>query len=121
MSTNQPSSVNLQNIEITYSPSRVNNYKVMRKIAVSLEGLSDLSIGVGLIFTIIVLFVGFGFLSSNNGIGWVFVLFSLFNVAITLIGKIIFSYLSESINVSLDIEANTRQAAKTLEKLLRSQ
>ena len=30
-------------------------------------------------------------------------------------------FLSESVNVMLDIEANSRQAAKTLEQLLRSQ
>lgn len=104
--------------EITYTPGRTNNYKVSRALANTFKNLSWVSWGL----TGLSGFSALVSLGSENALGINFGLY--FGILLAILGVLfafIFSFLSESINMMLDIEANSRQAAKTLEKILRSQ
>lgn len=115
LETNQTQS----NSEITYSPSRTNNYKTIRAISTVLKGLALLAVvaaalsALGALGSVDELF-------RRNSFGGGFYL-SLTGVFINIAVATILAFLSEAINVILDIEANSRQTAKTLERLLRSQ
>lgn len=106
------------NNEITYSPSRVNNYKLTKGISTFLKMISFVSAGIAVIS------VG-GAMDAYNSSGYggpgVEFYLSLISVFSNFTVAIFFVALSEGINVILDIEANSRQTAKTLERLLRSQ
>lgn len=108
----------LSNNEITYSPSRTNNYKTTKGISSFLKLIAWLSVGAGVISAL-------GALSSfdSGGFGGPGIEFyvSLISTFSNFTVAIFFAALSEGINVMLDIEANSRQTAKTLERLLRSQ
>ena len=116
--TNQNVPQSTDDDEITYSPARTNNYKASRALATTFKTLSWVSGGIGGLSGLSAL----GSLGSNDGFGYNFGLaFGIMFLMVGLIFAFIFSFLSESINVMLDIEANSRQAAKTLENLLRAQ
>lgn len=111
-----PSKTSLADIEITYSPSRVTNYATMKTLAKSLKGFAWL-VGIGGVISII---RAIGSLDGGYGSEAELGLYLVLGViAFFLAGQL--SFFSESINVILDIEANSRQAAKTLERLLNSQ
>lgn len=104
--------------EITYSPSRVNNYKTIRGISTVLKVIAWLSVGVGVLSAI-------GAIGSYDSGGYggpgIDFYISLLSVFSNFVVAVFFAALSEGINVVLDIEANSRQTAKTLERLLRTQ
>lgn len=103
--------------EITYSPSRTNNYKTIRGISTVFKGLAWLSVGVA----VLSVFGAIDALSNmRNGPGADFYV-SLMFIFYTLSMAVFFAFLSEGINVILDMEANTRQTTKVLERLLRTQ
>lgn len=108
--------------EITYSPSRTNNYSAARFLSALFKllawlffVLTILSIG-GAIYI-----YGESYTSYNNYTLGIDFYLSVFGVLFTLPMAPIFALLSESISVILDTEANTRQTTKTLERILRSQ
>lgn len=105
-------------IEITYSPSRVNNYRTTKGISAFLKTIAWISVGIG-ILSIIGAISSFD-TGSYRGPGAEFYI-SLISTFSSFLTAISFAALSEGINVMLDIEANSRQAAKTLERLLNSQ
>lgn len=115
-------SLHYSNSDITYSPSRTNNYRTARFLSSLLKflawlffGLTILSIGGAIII------YGETYTYRNNyTLGPEFYL-SVLAVLITLPMAPVFALLSESISVILDTEANTRQTTKTLERILRSQ
>jgi len=99
--------------EIQYSPSRANNYKTIKRISATSGGLAVLLGFLSVLLEIAGLSVTFR--GEEAGLYWPIV--GGFGFA----SAVFCWFLSESVNVMLDIEANTRQAAKTLEQLLRSQ
>lgn len=102
--------------EITYSPSRISNYATLKTIAQILKGFAWITgIGGGMLIV-----ASFGYSDGMNGPEAQFYLFLALGVAAFFIA-IQSSLFSESINVILDIEANSRQTAKTLERILKSQ
>lgn len=104
--------------EITYSPSRTNNYQAIRSISLLFKSLSWVFIGLTAL-TFIGLLVSYGESSgSNMDIGFYFFITAIFS---NLLMAAVFALFSEGINVIIDTEANTRQTAKTLERILRSQ
>lgn len=103
--------------EVQYSPSRTNNYKTIRTISTIFKVLTWISVGLSVIAALGAL----GSLSSSYyGPGADFYL-SLVFVFYGLASAVVFAFLSESVNVILDIEANSRQTVKALERILRSQ
>lgn len=122
LQTNQLPNQPYSNSEITYSPSRTNNYRATRFLSALLKllawvffVLTILSIG-GAILT-----YGDSYTSYNNYTLDPYFYLYVFAAFVTLPMSPIFALLSEGINVILDIEANTRQTAKILERILRSQ
>ena len=99
--------------EIQYSPSRANNYKTFKRISAMFMGLAYLLGVLGALLEVAV--VGAAFSGGTTPVYGP--LLGGFGFA----GAVFCWFLSESVNVMLDMEANTRQAAKTLEQLLRSQ
>lgn len=114
----QPKTVQSDNSgEVSYSPSRTNNYKTIRGLSQLFKIVAWISVGIAGIFGLLALG------SSNsgyNGPGPEFY-FSLIMVFQFLMVGALMALFSEGINVFLDIEANSRQTAKTLERILRSQ
>lgn len=108
--------------EIRYSPSRTNNYRTARLIALLLKLFAWLSLGFS-IFSVVGAYALYeNSYSYPNGyvLGFDFYL-SVFSILINLLMAPIFAFMSEGINVILDTEANSRQTAMTLERILRSQ
>lgn len=108
-------------IEIIYSPSRVNNYKTIKALG------TVFYIGAGISAFLVVLsiagIIAFATYPGSNpspDLYIVALLSSIFLVT-SLPTILIFIFLAESINVVLDIEANSRQTARTLERILRIQ
>ena len=99
--------------EIQYSPSRTYNYKAFKRISGMFKSLAYLLGFMG--FMLEVAGLGAAFTGEEAGLYWPIV------GGLGFAGAVFCWFLSESVNVMLDIEANTRQAAKTLEQLLRSQ
>lgn len=105
--------------EISYSPARTNNYATIKGIAAFFK-LCAWLFGIGFALSLIGIFQAL----SNRGIqyGAPVELLMVIGLAVSsLLFTILFSFSAEGVNVILDIEANSRQAAKTLEKILRSQ
>lgn len=102
--------------EITYSPSRANNYRTIKGVAFLfyVGAIISLAIGVLSIFGGVTAFEDYGGFSAEI---FIYGFFFMTGMSISLI----FIFLSESVNLFLDIEANSRQTAKTLERILRSQ
>jgi hypothetical protein len=116
---------------ITYSPARTNNYKVLRnlssilKVAAWLSGIGSVSIVLTVLAALIIatgtVISRYG---SNYDFSWIWILggfLGSFLFVSGVVSTLLFAFLSESVSVMLDVEANSRQAAKTLERLLRSQ
>lgn len=112
----------LEDVEVVYSPSRVTNYKTLKALGTILKTFAYGS-GIGGIISIV---TALGNASSTDrfgryvGFGAEFYLFLVIGV-MGIFTALPFAFLSESINVILDIEANSRQAAKTLGRILKSQ
>lgn len=108
--------------EIKYSPSRTNNYRTTRLLSLLFKLLSWVFLVLtGLAVAGAVFIYGESYNYYNNyQLGLEFYL-AVFAAILTLPMSPIFALLSESINVILDTEANTRQSAQTLERILRSQ
>ena len=107
-------------IEITYSPSRITNYAALKKLGQILKILAWI-IGIGGVLSLFASLGhldGGGYYSSGPDASFYILLGS---GIINLFAAAIFLVFSESINVILDIEANTRQSAKTLGKILDAQ
>ena len=102
--------------EITYSPARVNNYTTIKTVAKLFQGGAILA---GLL-AIWSLFNAIGAYEPRYGYSVELFIFGFFFAA-GAATALVFAFLSESINVFLDVEANSRQTAKTLERILRSQ
>lgn len=102
-----------EDTEISYSPSRVTNYKTLKAIGRALKAFAYGS-GGGAVLSIISALSNYGAPSSE------FYLFLFLGIT-GILTAITFAFMSESINVILDIEANSRQAAKTLGRILKSQ
>lgn len=101
--------------EITYSPSRTNNYKTIRILSGIFRGLAVLSLAAGILATLGLMSA----LTSRDSDGSALLYgMGVFN---GLLFAAWFALFSEGINLFVDLEANTRQAAKTLERLLRTQ
>jgi len=97
--------------EITYSPARVNNYSSIKSVASFFVFAAWLFVIIGSIASTLYLFnTGFDFIK----IGTAFLIFLLFGTS-----AFFFVFSAQSIYVILDIEANSRQTTKTLEKILR--
>lgn len=107
----------LVNDQITYSPSRTNNYKFIRFLSFSFKMLVLLFLG----FSVLSGLVAFRWFESSYSTMTLDVALAIFATFLNIQFAAICAILSEGINVVLDTEANTRQAAKTLERLLRSQ
>ncbi|MBT7783492.1 MAG: hypothetical protein HN741_11295 [Anaerolineae bacterium] len=100
-----------EDVEITYSPSRVTNYETLKTIAQILKGFTLITgLGGG-----VLIIASLNYFREPQFYIFLALGFTAFFIAI------LSSLFSESINVILDIEANSRQAAKTLERLLKSQ
>lgn len=108
--------------EITYSPSRTNNYRVTRLLSTLFKILAWVFLGLTILSIIgaIVIYNESYSYYNNYTLGPDFYL-AVFTVLVTLPLAPTFALLSEGINVILDTEANTRQTTKTLERILRSQ
>ncbi|MBA3532999.1 MAG: hypothetical protein H0T73_13830 [Ardenticatenales bacterium] len=101
--------------EITYSPSRINNYQAIRVLASSLQGFAWLFAGIA----ILSILAGLAIFQESRASGNVYLM--AFAFVTSLLSAFTFKFSAEVIYVLLDIEANSRQSAKTLEKILRSQ
>jgi len=112
----------LEDLEIVYSPSRVTNYKTLKALGAILKTFAYGS-GIGGVISIV---TALGNANSTDrfgryvGFGAEFYLF-LFIGVMGIFTALPFAFLAESINVMLDIEANSRQAAKTLGRILKAQ
>lgn len=108
--------------EMKYSPSRTNNYRTTRLLSMLFKLLAWVFLLLtGLAVAGAVFIYGESYTYYNNyQLGLEFYM-AVFGVILTLPMSPIFALLSESINVILDTEANTRQSATTLERILRSQ
>ncbi len=112
------------NSEITYSPARTNNYRWIRLLAGIFKWLAIISF-IGSLFSV----VGVNVIMNRVGSDSVYAILPSYAIlsfyAIALFSGLfftsMFALLSEGINLLVDLEANTRQTAKTLERLLRSQ
>jgi hypothetical protein len=97
--------------KITYSPARVNNYTSIKSVASFFVFAAWLFLIIGSIASTFYLFnTGFDLIK----IGTAFLIFLLFGTS-----AFFFIFSAQGIYVILDIEANSRQTAKTLEKILR--
>lgn len=107
----------LEDFEITYSPSRVSNYSALKNFAKYFKFQAWVQ-GLGGIAAVI---YSIQFYDDNwrriDPEFWFFLIIGLS----ALLGVIPIILVAENINLKLDIEANTRQAAKTLERILKSQ
>ena len=108
--------------EITYSPSRTNNYQTTRLLSSLFKVLAWVLLVLAILSALfaITAYQGSYNYYSGNSLGLEF-FFAVFSVFLNISMSATFALLSEGINVILDTEANTRQTAKTLEHLLRSQ
>ncbi len=114
--------------KLTYSPSASNNYATIRRIANACRYISYFIVIQSIpsvIGTIILIFTLIGVMFSSNSreqTTWSYVscLLGAFSFLVNLLLFVIFRVISEGIFILLDIEANSRQTAITLEKLLRS-
>ncbi len=98
---------------ITYSPARINNYSIIKKVANAFRFLSIVIIIIGVIVSLLS-FINFYNTSLLLGA-------TAFLVVLSTFGSIslLFIFNAQLIYVFLDIEANTRQTAKILERFLR--
>ena len=105
-----------EDAEITYSPSRVSNYSTLKTIAKTLKFFAWVTVlgGIGAAGWSINFFDGRGGHPDSE-----FYLLLISGVC-AIFFAIQLSLTAERINVTLDIEANTRQSAKTLERILKS-
>lgn len=112
----------VDDLEITYSPARVTNYKTLKAVGTILKAFAyGFGVGGGIIFIVAALgSMGDFFRWGFAGLG-IEVYMSLILGVIGLFTGLSFAFLSESINIFLDIEANSRQAAKTLGRILKAQ
>ena len=122
ISTSPPPVLTPEDSEISYSPSRITNYKTLKAIGATLKAFAYGS-GGGAVISIV---------SALGKTDWTdrwgnyvgpspeFYLFLFLGIT-GFLTAITFAFMSESINVILDIEANSRQAAKTLGRILKSQ
>lgn len=103
-------------IEITYSPSRVSNYSALKNLAKFFKFLAWV-LGLGGIASLL-----YSIQFYDGAWGRPEPEFSVFlSVGLGALFLVIPTMLkAENINLMLDIEANSRQAAKTLERILRS-
>ncbi len=112
----------LEDVEIVYSPSRITNYKTLKALGAILKTFAY-GAGIGGVISIV---TALGNSNSTDqfgrsvGLGAEFYLFLVIGV-MGIFTALPFAFLSESINVMLDIEANSRQAAKTLGRILKAQ
>lgn len=125
---------------ITYSPARVNNYRSLKNLATTYNILSYLSffggLALGALFVIVGGVITFQIIDNYDPyygydytvttvLAWIagIPLFILSGASIIggLLSSFLFVFRAESIHVMLDIEANSRQTAKTLERILRIQ
>jgi hypothetical protein len=114
--------VSLEDVEVVYSPSRVTNYKTLKALGAILKTFAYGS-GIGGIISIVIALGNAGSTDRFGryvGLGAEFYLFLIIGV-MGIFTALPFAFLSESINVILDIEANSRQAAKTLGRILKAQ
>lgn len=122
ISTNLPPVQSSEDTEVSYSPSRITNYKTLKAIGVALKTFAYGS-GGGAVLSII---------SALGKTDWTdrwgnyvgpsaeFYLFLFLGITGTLTA-VTFAFMAEGVNVILDIEANSRQAVKTLGRILKSQ
>lgn len=109
--------------EITYSPSRANNYRTIKSVAFLfyIGAIISFVLGAFSLFGIVTAFENAVVSFEQYGVpsADVFIYGFFFMTAMSI--SLVFVFLSESVNLFLDIEANSRQSAKTLERILRSQ
>jgi hypothetical protein len=122
VSSSIPPVHSIEDTEVSYSPSRITNYKTLKAIGATLKAFAYGS-GGGAILSII---SALGNTDTTDrwgnyvGLSPEFYLFLFLGIT-GILTSITFAFMSESINVILDIEANSRQAAKTLGRILKAQ
>lgn len=127
---------------ITYSPARVNNYRSLKNLATTYNIWSYLSFFGGLVLGAVFAIIGglitaqvidtyeptYGYADEYTVTailalvaGMPLYILSGASIVGGILSSFLFVFRAQSIHVMLDIEANSRQTAKTLERILRIQ